>query len=141
MFGYININQKELTEEGKKAYQAYYCGLCRQLKSNCGTKGQMLLAYDMTFLIVLLTGLYELPDEKSQFTCALHPSQKRNAWINEATKYAADMNLILAYHNLIDDWKDDRAYTKKAFAKMLNKDYTRIMSKYPRQVGAIEEYR
>ena len=27
MFGYININQKELTEEGKKAYQAYYCGL------------------------------------------------------------------------------------------------------------------
>jgi hypothetical protein len=64
VFGYININQKELTEEGKKAYQAYYCGLCRQLKSNCGTKGQMLLAYDMTFLIVLLTGLYELPNEK-----------------------------------------------------------------------------
>ena len=32
MFGYININQKELTEEGKKAYQAYYCGLCRQIK-------------------------------------------------------------------------------------------------------------
>ena len=82
MFGYININQKELTEEGKKAYQAYYCGLCRQLKSNCGTKGQMLLAYDMTFLIVLLTGLYELPNEKTKFTCALHPTQKRIAWIN-----------------------------------------------------------
>ena len=140
MFGYININQKELTEEGKKAYQAYYCGLCRQLKSNCGTKGQMMLAYDMTFLIVLLTGLYELPNEKTKFTCALHPTQKRIAWINDATKYAADMNLILAYHNLIDDWNDDRSYTKKAFAKMLDKDYTRIMSKYPRQVGAIEEY-
>lgn len=50
------------------------------------------------------------------------------------------MNLILAYHNLIDDWNDDRSYTRKAFAKMLDKDYTRIMSKYPRQVGAIEEY-
>lgn len=124
----------------QKAYQAYYCGLCRQLKSNCGTKGQMLLAYDMTFLIVLLTGLYELPNEKTKFTCALHPTQKRIAWINDATKYAADMNLILAYHNLIDDWNDDRSYTKKAFAKMLDKDYTRIMSKYPRQVGAIEEY-
>ena len=119
MFGYININQKELTEEGKKVYQAYYCGLCRQLKSNCGTKGQMMLAYDMTFLIVLLTGLYELPNEKTKFTCALHPTQKRIEWINDATKYAADMNLILAYHNLIDDWNDDRSYTKKAFAKML----------------------
>jgi len=140
VFGYININQKELTEEGKKAYQAYYCGLCRQLKSNCGTKGQMMLAYDMTFLIVLLTGLYELPNEKTKFTCALHPTQKRIAWINDATKYAADMNLILAYHNLIDDWNDDRSYTKKAFAKMLDKDYTRIVSKYPRQVRALEEF-
>ena len=60
MFGYININRKELTKEDAKAYQAYYCGLCRELKNSCGTKGQMLLNYDMTFLIVLLGGLYEL---------------------------------------------------------------------------------
>ena len=49
MFGYININQKELSEESKKIYQAYYCGLCQKLKTNCGTKGQMLLSYDLTF--------------------------------------------------------------------------------------------
>ena len=54
-------------------------------------------------------------------------TQKRIAWINDATKYAADMNLILAYHNLIDDWNDDRSYTKKAFAKMLDKDYTCLL--------------
>ena len=47
MFGYININQKELSEESKKIYQAYYCGLCQKLKTNCGTKGQMLLSYDL----------------------------------------------------------------------------------------------
>lgn len=140
MFGYININQKELTEENRKTYQAYYCGLCRRLKSNCGAKGQMLLNYDMTFLVVLLTGLYELENKESEFICALHPTKKRRVWINEATDYAADMNLILAYHNLIDDWKDEKAYTKKAFVKMLDKDYTRIMSKYPRQVKAIEEF-
>lgn len=140
MFGYININQKILTEENKEAYQAYYCGLCRRLKSNCGTKGQMLLDYDMTFMIVLLTGLYELTNQSSEITCALHPTKRRTVWINEATDYAADMNLILAYHNLIDDWKDDKAYSKKALAKMLDKDYERIKEKYPRQVAAIEEY-
>lgn len=140
MFGYININQKELKEESRKAYQAYYCGLCRKLKTNCGAKGQMLLNYDMTFLIVLLTGLYELENEVSEITCALHPTKKRTVWSNAVTDYAADMNLILAYHNFIDDWKDDRAYTKKAFVKILDKDYTRIMSKYPRQVAAIEEF-
>jgi len=140
VFGYININQKELSEESKKAYQSYYCGLCRRLKSNCGAKGQMLLTYDMTFLIVLLTGLYELENQSSDILCALHPTKKRRVWMNEATDYAADMNLILSYHNLIDDWKDDRAYSKKALAKMLDKDYLRVMEKYPRQVKAVEEY-
>lgn len=140
MFGYININQKIMTDENKKAYQAYYCGLCRRLKSSCGAKGQMLLNYDMTFLVVLLTGLYELSNESSEITCALHPTKKRTVWMNEATDYAADMNVILAYHNLVDDWKDEKVYTKKAFVKMLDKDYTRIMSKYPRQVKAVEEF-
>lgn len=140
MFGYININSSELSEENKKAYQAYYCGLCRRLKSSCGTKGQALLNYDMTFLIVLLTGLYELKNEEMEFTCALHPTKRRKAWVNEATDYAADMNVILAYYKLIDDWKDDKTRSKKAFAKMLDNDYTRIMHKYPRQVHAIEEY-
>lgn len=140
MFGYININQKELSTENKKAYQAYYCGLCRRLKTNCGAKGQMLLNYDMTFLVVLLTGLYELSNEETEFVCALHPIKKRTAWINEATDYAADMNVILAYHNLIDDWRDEKLYSKKAFAKMLDKDYARIMKKYPRQAKAIEDF-
>ncbi len=140
MFGYININRQELTEESAKAYQSYYCGLCQKLKSNCGTKGQMLLNYDMTFLIVLLTGLYELEHEEVTFTCPIHPTRKQRAWINEATEYAADMNVILAYHNLEDDWKDERAYTKKAFAKMLTKDYERIKQKYGRQVQAVETY-
>ena len=140
MFGYININQKIMTEENRKAYQAYYCGLCQKLKTNCGTKGQMLLSYDLTFLIVLLTGLYELENTETEFTCPLHPTKKRTAYINEATEYAADMNLILAYQNLLDDWKDEKSYTKKAFVKILDKDYTRIVSKYPRQVRALEEF-
>ena len=140
MFGYININGCELTEEGKSAYQSYYCGLCQKLKTNCGRKGQMLLSYDLTFLIVLLTGLYELPNEELDFICPLHPTKRKKAFLNDATEYASDMNLILAYHNFIDDWKDEHSYAKKAFVKILDKDYTRIMEKYPRQVAALENY-
>ncbi len=140
MFGYININGPGLSEESKNAYQAYYCGLCQKLKADCGTKGQMLLSYDLTFLIVLLTGLYELENEETEFTCPLHPTKRRTAYINEATEYASDMNLILAYHNLIDDWKDDHSYAKRALVKILDKDYARIEEKYPRQVAALESY-
>ena len=140
MFGYININRKELSDENKKIYQAYYCGLRRKLKETSGRKGQMLLNYDMTFLIVLLTGLYESENQVQDFTCALHPTRRQTSYINEVTAYAADMNIILSYQNLEDDWKDDRSYTKKAFAKLLDKDYERIMRKYPRQVAALESY-
>lgn len=140
MFGYININRNQLTEESRKAYQAYYCGLCQQLRNTCGPKGQMLLNYDMTFLIVLLTGLYELESKKVDFTCPMHPTKKQTAWINEATDYAADMNILLGYHNLEDDWKDDKSYTKKALAKMLEKDYERVREKYKRQAEAVESY-
>ena len=140
MFGYININRNQLTEESKEAYQAYYCGLCQKLRNNFGAKGQMLLNYDMTFLIVLLTGLYELESQKQEFTCPMHPTWKQTAWLNEATEYAADMNLLLGYHNLEDDWKDDKSYTKKALAKILEKDYVNVREKYKRQAEAVETY-
>jgi len=140
MFGYININQKIMTEENRKAYQAYYCGLCRKLKTNCGVKGQALLTYDMTFLIVLLTGLYEVEDHRKKFTCAIHPTKKQLAYINEITDYAADMNVVLAYENFGDDWRDHHSIPKKAYMKVLDKDYQRIYLKYPRQVEAIQTY-
>lgn len=140
MFGYVNINKKELTEDNQKIYQSFYCGLCRQLRETAGRKGQMMLNYDMTFLVVLLSGLYELTDSTEPFVCGLHPTRKLISRINEATAYAADMNIILSYQNFEDDWRDNRSYSKKAFAKMLGKDYTRIARQYPRQVQAVETY-
>lgn len=32
MFGYINVNGAQLSEENKKIYQSYYCGLCLEIK-------------------------------------------------------------------------------------------------------------
>lgn len=141
MFGYININKKQLSEDDYHTYQSYYCGLCQTLKKNCGARGQMLLNYDMTFLIVLLTGLYEPQDEQSEtFTCAVHPAKKRKCCINAITDYAADMNIILAYHNLVDDWKDDKNYAKKKIAELIKADYDAAAKRNPRQAEAVEKY-
>jgi hypothetical protein len=141
MFGYINVNGKELSEENKQIYQSYYCGLCRSLKAFCGAKGQALLNYDMTFLVVLLTGLYEPEaEEEKKFTCRLHPLKKRIFRDNEIQEYAAAMNVLLAYHSLVDDWKDDKSFTKKTVASMFEGDYRRVKEKYPRQTKAVEDY-
>lgn len=140
MFGYINVNSEELSEENKKIYQSYYCGLCQRLLAHCGKKGQVLLNYDMTFLVVLLTGLYETKNEKKTFTCFMHPTKKQLALENEISDYCAAMNVLLAYHNLMDDWKDEKSRSKKMFADLLRKDYDKFAKKYTRQVKAIEHY-
>lgn len=140
MFGYINVNREKLSAQDKSIYQSYYCGLCQKLRENFGRKGQMLLNYDMTFLIVLLTGLYELEDQTAEFICAIHPAKKQTARYNEATRYAAAMNLLLCTKNFEDDWNDNHSYTKKALSQVFKKDYERIAACYPRQERAIRQY-
>ena len=140
MFGYINVNREKLNLTDRCVYQSYYCGLCRKLKEHYGRKGQMLLNYDMSFLILLLTGLYELEDEKTEFICAVHPAKKQTARINEATDYAAAMNVLLCTKNFEDDWNDNHSYTKKALSQVFKKDYERIEARYPRQGQAIRRY-
>ena len=83
MFGYITVNKDTLSEKNKKIYQSYYCGLCQTMKSQYGRRAQMALNYDMTFLIVLLTGLYE-PDSVTRdgFVCSVHPTKKRTLRTN-----------------------------------------------------------
>lgn len=140
MFGYINVNRKELSEENKKIYQSYYCGLCQRLNANCGKRGQLLLNYDMTFLVVLLTGLYEPETKGREFNCVMHPTKKRTAFENEISDYCAAMNVMLAYHNLMDDWKDEKNRSKRTLAGFIRKDYDRFAAMYPRQTKALEQY-
>ncbi|MCD8156386.1 MAG: DUF5685 family protein, partial [Clostridiales bacterium] len=140
MFGYIYVNRKSLSEENKQQYQSYYCGLCHVLKERSGRKGQLLLNYDMSFLVILLTGLYELQNEEYCFVCPLHPGKKKTAYVNEATRYASDMNILLSYHNLADDWKDDRNLPKHVMSQILKWEYRHIAANYPRQAKALEHY-
>ncbi|MCR5785778.1 MAG: DUF5685 family protein [Eubacterium sp.] len=139
MFGYVNVNKESLDKNNIEIYQSFYCGLCAKLKEISGPKGQMLLNYDMTFLIILLSGLYELEDEEKDFICKLHPTQKRKMRINRATEYAAQMNVLLSYQNFADDWHDDGQIKKRALMKLFEKQYKKIAIMYPSQAAAIEK--
>ena len=70
MFGYVTICEPELKMKDLRKYKAYYCGLCRKLKEDYGTMGQMTLTYDMTFVVILLSALYEpTAQEKGRKDC------------------------------------------------------------------------
>lgn len=139
MFGYIAINKAEMKFQDFDIYHAYYCGLCKVLKERYGKAGQLTLSYDMTFLIILLSGLYEPESADSHVRCVAHPFQKHMARVNTFTNYAADMNLVLFYYKCVDDWRDE--HKKKAYmnARFLRPRVKKIKSRYPEKVAFIAD--
>ena len=59
MFGYVIPNQAALDDGAKARYRTAYCGLCRRIGALHGLRGRLTLSYDLTFLDLLLSSLYE----------------------------------------------------------------------------------
>lgn len=119
MFGYIMINKAEMKFREYDIYHAYYCGICRDLKRKYGAAGQFSLSYDMTFLAMLLTGLYEPETESGSCRCAVHPLESHAVRNNIFTEYAADMNALFACYKCQDDWKDEKKLHRLIYGRIL----------------------
>lgn len=138
MFGYVTVDPKVLTPEQRARFQGCYCGLCRCLRREYGLKGQLTLSFDMTFLLLTLSSLYEPAEKSGEERCAPHP-RKKHPWVeSELTAYAADMNIALAYHKLMDDWADERDLLRRAGAEALKRGYRRVEARWGEKCAAIE---
>ena len=105
MFGYIVMNKPEIKFKDFDLYRSFYCGLCRELKSKYGISGQISLTYDMTFVVILLSALYEPHTQKGSTRCIIHPVCKQPVRRNTVTEYAADMNVLESrvFHDITGD--------------------------------------
>ena len=139
MFGYVTVNPAELTQAQRDRYQGYYCGLCRTLAERHGAVGRVTLSYDMTFLMILLSSLYEPDETVTTGRCLPHPIRARERVRNELCDYCADMNIALAYHKCRDDWQDDRSLAGRLQARTLEKPYAKVSALYPDKCRAIED--
>lgn len=139
MFGYVTVCEPELKMKDFRKYRSYYCGLCQELKERYGFIGQTTLTYDMTFAILLLTSLYECETKTEQHRCKIHPVKQQMMRRNEITQYAADMNLLLAYFHLEDDWVDEKKATAFLGKQVLGKKAKEIIGEYPRQSRVIQK--
>lgn len=139
MFGYIVMNKPEIKMKDFDMYRTFYCGLCRELREKYGISGQITLSYDMTFVIMLLSGLYEPKTYKGTTRCILHPVRKQPVRKNVMTEYCADMNILLTYYKCLDDWNDDRKYVKLGYARLLEGKNNRLLKLYPDKAKRIVE--
>lgn len=137
MFGYIVVNQPELRIREFDVYHSYYCGLCRVLKEKYGRVGQMTLSYDMTFVLMLLSGLYEPETVYGKSRCIMHPGKKHEYRYNELTEYVADMNMLLTEYKCMDDWKDDKKHLRLLLARILEHRTGESRRKYARKLELI----
>ena len=138
MFGFVTASFRELSKDDSRRYSAVYCGICRHIRDSSDQLSRLNLSYDMTFLALLLMSLYEPEEENGSARCGLHPLRRR-PWVeNEHVRYAADMNIALAYYNCLDDWQDDGSRPKKWMADHLSRFLPQIEEKYPRQCAATQ---
>lgn len=137
MFGYISVNRQELKEKEIDRYQQFYCGFCRCLKQQYGVLGQMTVSYDLTFLILLLSGLYEPDNHCSKSHCVLHPVAGRQCISNEFTRYCADMNVMLTYFKCLDDWEDERKAGRYMISLLLKGKTKQVQQLYKQKAAII----
>ena len=138
MFGYVIARKDTLSEEQLARYRGCYCGLCNALKTHFGSLHRLALNYDMTFLILLLSSLYEPEEQAGAARCAVHPAKPQDYWQNDLSAYAADLTIALTWHKLRDDWLDEGDRLKKGLMDQLQGAYEQAKSRLPRQCAVIE---
>lgn len=140
MLGYITVNQDELKGKDLRKYREFYCGVCRDIKKHSGQFSRIFLTYDMTFLAILLSSLKEEEEVRVEKLCSLHPFRKTAGIQNKWTAYAADMNILMVYHNLMDDWIDEKKLNSRMAAGLMGPACRKLVKQYPEQAHAIEVY-
>lgn len=138
MFGYVTIYRKDLPPEAIDRYQAYYCGLCDALGRKYGAAGRMTLSYDMTFAAILLSGLYDPETRFSTGRCVPHPVKARPRAANRYLDYAADLGIVLAYYNELDNWQDEHSRGSLRRARKLEQFLPALQAAHPAQCAAVE---
>lgn len=139
MFGYVVMNKPEIRFKDFDLYRSFYCGLCRELREKYGISGQITLTYDMTFVVVLLSALYEPPTQKGTTRCVIHPVCRQPVRKNAATEYGADMNVLLTYYKCMDDWEDEKKFAALGYGKILQRKNNRLSSRYPEKAEKIRK--
>lgn len=137
MFGYIIVNKSELKYREFDMYHSYYCGLCRALKERYGVTGQLSLSYDMTFILMLLTELYEPETKVDECKCIAHPFEKHTTRRNFLTDYIADMNVLFTCYKCQDDWEDEKKVNRLLYGRLLEGRNAKYKKLYEQKVHTI----
>ena len=140
MLGVMTIRKEELRFREFDRYQGFYCGLCHAIGGRCGGACRLALSFEMTFLAMLLTALYETETAQEHRRCALHPFHRRLMLSGEAIDYCADVSALISYYDLRDGWEDERRVSRLGASALVRRGARRAGEALPRQREAVLHY-
>jgi len=140
LLGVMTVRKEELKIREYDRYRSFYCGLCRAIGKRCGSVCRLALSFEMTFLAMLHTALYESETQTQLRRCALHPVHRRPMLGNEAVDYCADLSAMISYYDLRDGWEDERRVDRLAESALLKGAAKRAGDALPRQRDAVVQY-
>jgi hypothetical protein len=124
MFGYITPDKSELKMKEYELFRAYYCGVCKSMGRSFGPISRFALSYEAVFLGLLLSAVNKEKSTMNREACIANPFKKK--WVVKSNKYvdlAADINVILTYYKLIDNWKDEKHIPSYAASLLFKSGY------------------
>ena len=139
MFGYLVCDPLHLDKTNRDLYRQGYCGLCNRLEAAYGNTGRKTLSYDMTFVALLLSAVFNSENITGEEKCPIHPIRKHNYFYNEYFSYAADINILFTYYKHLDDYHDENSSKALKQAQQLEPFVDEIRNKYPEKVKVIEK--
>ncbi len=122
MFGYISPLQGELKLNELAVYRAYYCGVCKEIGRKLGQASRFTLSYDCTFIAILLESICLDENSIKLERCPRHPIKKRPVvQSSDNMSFVAELNLLLAWHKLKDDWHDEKKFFSLSASGLLKR--------------------
>lgn len=108
MFGYVIPDKNNMYVKDFNVFQAYYCGLCKQLARTGGPLTRLCTNYDTTFYNALLHSLTDTEVKFERRVCLFNGKKKTVIKADELTAKVADLSVLLVYYNAVDDVHDGK---------------------------------
>ncbi len=143
IFGYVTPLKPELKIREFDVYRAFYCGVCKSIGKTFGQLPRFALINETASLAIILTACSGQSDflDINQSKCIAHPIRKRPcASGSQAITYAACVNVLLAYHKLMDSYYDNKSVLSKSGAIAIKRSYKKARRFSPILCDFIEIY-
>lgn len=120
MLGNIKPYMPALSEDSKKIYSAYYCGLCKNIGKSYGIFSRFMLTYDMAFVAIIYDSLHKDKMTVRNENCFANPFKRKPVLhFSDGTQFAADVLVMLAYHKIKDNIHDESFFNKTLYRAVL----------------------